>query len=257
MRWFARAHTSSSAPSQINGQIVNIETRTGPVPVELRQHARARRYSLRQSAYSKYISLVIPEGGDVQAALAFARSQAGWLARQMQQTAPSKPFVDGGIFPFKGQDYELQHSPGFRGAVRIRNRAGNAIPVIDVTAPPEHLARRFRDWLKKQAREELCSRVEAHTRKLNIKAGRITVRDQSSRWGSCSSRGNLNFSWRLILAPPEVLDYVTAHEVAHLLEMNHSSRFWKIVETLRPDMKMQRRWLRQNSAELHAVGRDE
>lgn len=256
MRWFSGTDRRGRSGQQPSSKIVMIETAHGPVPVELKYHEAARRYSLRQSASSNTIKLIIPQSGSEKGALDFARGQAGWLAKQARAVAPPRPFVDGSSFALRGQAHILRRRPGFRGAVRVLMDDNGGEAVIEVTAPEDHLARRTRDWLKKQARADLTTSVEAHAASLDIQPGRISVRDQSSRWGSCSSRGNLNFSWRLVLAPPGVLDYVAAHEVAHLIEMNHSSRFWDIVETLRPDMKTQRRWLRDNSAALHAVGRE-
>ena len=102
------------------------------------------------------------------------------------------------------------------------------------------------------ARERLTSAVAAYAETLGRPFGRITLRDPRSRWGSCSSKGDLMFSWRLIMAPPEVLDYVAAHEVAHLAEMNHSDRFWAVCRRLCPETDKHRRWSKQNGAELLA-----
>ena len=104
------------------------------------------------------------------------------------------------------------------------------------------------------ARKMIAERVEVHAGRLKVDPRRITIRDTRTRWGSCSSKGHLNFSWRLILAPPEILDYVVAHEVAHLIEMNHSGAFWTLVEQSYGPHTRARTWLRQNGRQLHAVG---
>lgn len=255
MKWFSGKGRAAQRQGELNGQIVEIDTASGPVPVELRTHVRARRYSLRQSASSRTICLTIPKGGTVDAGIAFARSQGAWLSRHHKALAPATPFADGAVIPYRGEAHLLRWRAGFRGQPKIVDEAGAPHPIIEVTSPPEHFARRLTDWLKAEARRELGARVQQYADELGVKPGRISVRDQSSRWGSCSSGGNLSFSWRLVLAPPGILDYVAAHEVAHLIEMNHSARFWNIVESLQPDMKARRKWLRQNSAMLHAVGR--
>ncbi len=112
----------------------------------------------------------------------------------------------------------------------------------------------LRKWLRAQAREDLSARVAIHAKTLKVTVGRLFVRDQTSRWGSCSQQKNLSFSWRLVLAPPAVLDYVAAHEVAHIREMNHSPRFWRLVAHCQPDYKIHRRWLKENGAQLHRYG---
>jgi predicted metal-dependent hydrolase len=126
------------------------------------------------------------------------------------------------------------------------------MPRICVTGHEEHVARRLRDWLIEMARKELSERVAHHAQNLGLRPRRVIVRDQTSRWGSCSSARVLSFSWRLILAPAYVLDYVAAHEVAHLKEMNHGARFWDLVKRTMPRMDEARRWLRRNGAELHS-----
>ena len=119
---------------------------------------------------------------------------------------------------------------------------------------PAHVARRVTDFLKREARRDLEAAVARHAEALGVRPRSITIRDTVSRWGSCSTTGALNFSWRIVLAPPDVLDYLAAHEVAHLKEMNHSERFWALVEQLMPGMEAQRDWLRMHGAGLHAVG---
>jgi len=118
----------------------------------------------------------------------------------------------------------------------------------------EHAGRRLKDWLAQQARADLDERVSWHARKLGVRPRRIGLRDQTSRWGSCSSSGLLSFSWRLIFAPPLVLDYVAAHEVAHLVEMNHGARFWKLVAECVPSLDEAKQWLRHEGTDLHRYG---
>jgi predicted metal-dependent hydrolase len=137
-----------------------------------------------------------------------------------------------------------QGSPG-RGPVWIEDR------VIHVAGAREHHPRRVLDFLKSEARKELEMRVTAHTSRIGLKHTRLTVRDTASRWGSCSAQRSLSFSWRLILAPPFVLDYVVAHEVAHMREMNHGPKFWKLVQELVGDFRRPQKWLRDHGPALH------
>ncbi|MEJ2117981.1 MAG: SprT family zinc-dependent metalloprotease, partial [Alphaproteobacteria bacterium] len=124
-------------------------------------------------------------------------------------------------------------------------------PRICVSGGESHGPRRLSDWLRAEAKADLSSRVAHHAANLEVRPKRISVRDQSSRWGSCSSTGTISFSWRLIFAPSYVLDYVAAHEVAHLREMNHGPRFWRLVRDTMPDVAKARNWLKQKGTELH------
>jgi hypothetical protein len=125
------------------------------------------------------------------------------------------------------------------------------LPRLVVTGEAGHQARRLTDWLKSEVRQDLATRVQHHANALNCTPKRVSVRDQSTRWGSCSSTGTLSFSWRLIFAPAHVLDYVAAHEVAHLREMNHGPKFWRLVKQTMPHLHEARCWLKRWGAELH------
>ena len=122
---------------------------------------------------------------------------------------------------------------------------------FDTIIACEYVLRRIRDFLKKQASQDLDKAVERFTSALGIPARRISLKDTTSRWGSCSSSGRLNFSWRLILAPAHVLEYLAAHEVAHLKELNHSVRYWRVVASLYPDYKQAEAWLKRHGTSLH------
>ena len=113
------------------------------------------------------------------------------------------------------------------------------------------------DWLKAEAQRDLAARVRVHARRLGVTVNGVRLRSQATRWGSCSAAGNLNFNWRLVMGPAQfVLDYVAAHEVSHLVEMNHSPAFWKTVERTLPDMERGRAWLKTNGRQLMIYGLD-
>jgi predicted metal-dependent hydrolase len=158
------------------------------------------------------------------------------------------------VLPLRGVEHRIEHRKGARGAPWIET--GPDVPRLCVAGEAPHLPRRVRDYLKREARRELETASRAAARALGVNIRRVSVRDQSSRWGSCSTTGVLSYSWRLILAPPFVLEYLAAHEVAHLVEMNHSRRFWRLVERICPDMTRAKAWLDAHGAGLHRYGLD-
>lgn len=208
-----------------------------PVNVTVRRNPRARRLYLRIDPVRADIVLVLPRGVGLQEGLRFAHDRRGWLAGRLAAMPPPTPFVDGAVIPLLGEDVIIRHEPDARGGV---TRHGNE---LRVAGRSEHLARRVRDWLRTHARTELAARSRALAASIGRQVARVRISDPKSRWGSCSSRGGLSYSWRLILAPPDVLGYVVAHEVAHLVEHNHGRRFWALVDSLAPGAQAARTWL--------------
>ena len=148
---------------------------------------------------------------------------------------------------------DAKAAPAWPGGARVSVRR---LPRLHVSGEDEHAPRRLLDWLKRQAHLDLKTRVDVHARRLDLRPKRLFIRDQTTRWGSCSTSGALSFSWRLVLAPPFVLDYLAAHEVAHLAHMNHGPRFWSLVERSMPRQAEAREWLRKHGASLHRYGAD-
>ena len=136
----------------------------------------------------------------------------------------------------------------------VRRTASCIAPVLCVAGGAEHMDRRVHDYLKREARKDLHKASLAYAQDLGVRVKRLSIRDQSSRWGSCTSAGSLSFSWRLILAPPYVLDYLAAHEVAHLVEMNHSARFWRVVGRVCDHVDRAKAWLDTHGNDLHRYG---
>jgi predicted metal-dependent hydrolase len=229
-----------------------VATDTGPVAVNLRRDPRARNYTLRVKGATRAPVLTMPMPGSVREARAFLDRHTGWLARQMDLLPVPVPIVDGATIPIRGVAHRVRHTGGSRGLVTLGLNGHG--PEMLIPGGAEHLRRRAIDFLKREARRDLGEAVERHAARLGVRASAIRLRDTTSRWGSCSPSGELSFSWRLILAPPFVLDYLAAHEVAHLREMNHSRRFWRVLEMLSPDTERARDWLRREGASLHAVG---
>jgi predicted metal-dependent hydrolase len=222
----------------------------GAVPVRVSTHPRARRMALRIDPQGEAVDLVLPPRSSLPRALAFFEDNRPWLERRLAALPPRTMFTEGALVPLMGQPHRIRHVPSShgRGAVWIEPSE------ILVTGDRAHLARRVRDHLREQARRELMARARKLAETIDRKVARVSVRDTRTRWGSCSSAGNLCFSWRLIFAPEDVIAYVVAHEVAHLVHMNHGKRFWRLVEQLAPGSARQRHWLTRNRAQLLRIG---
>ena len=192
--------------------------------------------------------LTLPRPSDLERGLEFLDRQSDWIARQLAALPPGQPFVDGAELPYRGQPHRLRHAPELRGRPRIVNGE------ILVGGPVEHLARRTREGLAREARDYIVPHAQVLAQRIGRTIVGISIRDQRTRWGSCGANARLNFSWRLVMAPPPVLDYVVAHEVAHLAHHDHSARFWALVERLQPGYASHRDWLRHNGASLQRVG---
>jgi predicted metal-dependent hydrolase len=222
-------------------------------PVRIRRHRQARRYTLRINGPSREVVLTIPPRGSIKEARAFAQKHGAWIAARLNRLPQATPFAHGTIVPFRGVPHRIVYRPGVRGTVWIE-AGDDHEQLICVTGEPPHHNRRIGTFLMREAQRELSAASRRYAAELGITFKRISVRDQSSRWGSCSNSGVLSFSWRLILAPPFVLDYLAAHEVAHLVELNHSPRFWRLLRKLNPDCDRAKVWLDAHGADLHRYG---
>jgi predicted metal-dependent hydrolase len=223
-----------------------------PVPVKVRVNPRARRLIVKVHPSTGEVAVVAPSKRERGRALDFAKSEKAWIAERLSQVPTWIALEPGCSVPFRGREHMIRHAPGARGVAWLDQDAYR--PTIRVAGAPEHAPRRLEDWLKREARKELIRRVDVFATALGVKPQRIHIRDASSRWGSCSSNGALSFSWRLVLAPPFVLDYVAAHEVCHLKEMNHGAKFWRLVRLLVGDPNRAQDWLRERGAILHRYG---
>jgi predicted metal-dependent hydrolase len=221
--------------------------------VRLRRHRQARRYTLRIHAVTREVVLTMPPRGSLKEARAFAQKHGGWIAARLRRLPDAAPFAHGTVLPLRGLDHRIVHRREQRGTVWVDNgAAGEHLLCVAGAAP--HLPRRVVDFLKREAKAELEKASRQAAAALGVAVSRVSIRDQSSRWGSCSTTGVLSYSWRLILAPPFVLDYLAAHEVAHLIEMNHSRRFWRLVEKICPEVGRAKAWLDAHGADLHRYG---
>ncbi|WP_147047570.1 M48 family metallopeptidase [Methylobacterium gnaphalii] len=219
--------------------------------IVLRRRPTARRLTLRVSNATGEVIMTLPSRTSLAVAQKFAVSHGGWIVARLAKVPARVTFESGADIPLRGEVHRIVHRTG-RAACTVE-RAGEEAMIV-VSGDAAHLSRRVRDFLQREARRDLTSAAEVYAARLGERPRRITVRDTRSRWGSCTASGELNFSWRLILAPPMVLDYLVAHEMAHMREMNHSVRFWNLVESVCPNVDEAERWLKRYGSELHRYG---
>lgn len=225
---------------------VVIDGRT--LPVTVKTSAVSRRISLRVDAMTDAVVVVVPTGLPAREAMRFVHEKTDWIRARLGALPPRVPFAAGAVVPVLGEMHAITPAPGARRGVWTEDGR------LYVSGLPEHLPRRVGDYLKRRAKDEIAPRAFAYAQRLDRRISSLSVRDTRSRWGSCTSDGALSFSWRLVLAPEAVLDYVVAHEVAHMVELNHSARFWNLVTDLMPDNARPRHWLKQHGTSLHRYG---
>lgn len=213
------------------------------VEITLKRSARARRFSLRVSRLDGRVTLSMPLRAREAEAMAFARAQEEWIRQTLAQMPQRAGVGIGGVIPVEGRMLRLVAGTG-RG-VRVEGET------LVVAGDPAQAGARVGAFLKALARERLVAASDRYAALIGRKVSRVTLRDTRSRWGSCAHDGALMYSWRLVMAPPSVLDYVAAHEVAHMVEMNHSDAFWAVVERLYPRWQVQRKWLHNEGQALH------
>ena len=214
----------------------------------IRRDRRARQITIHIDAALGGAKIVMPVYAALSDAKAAVQQNEDWLLDRLSKLPPRVAFVHGAVIPFGGIRHRIRHIPDRRGVVeRVENE-------IWVFGQPEHVSRRVTDWLKAEAKRTISPLCLEKASAIGKRVRRVMVRDQRSRWGSCGSNGHLSFNWRLVLAPEAVLDYVVAHEVAHLVEMNHSPAFWEVVDNLTPHLKTGRDWLTRRGQKLYRYG---
>ena len=227
------------------------------IRVGLRRVVGAKRFTLRVRTATRDVILTMPQRASLASAREFAERHVAWIGARIRRLPQPVPFEPGAIFPVRGVPHMIVHRPDARGSVWIE-RVDAATPdsrhSICVTGAREHIARRIGDYLRREAQKDLKSAVKAHAISIDVSVSRISVRDTTSRWGSCTVSGALNFSWRLIMAPSFVLDYLAAHEVAHRIHLDHSPRFWSLARRLAPETDRAEAWLKAHGADLHRYG---
>jgi predicted metal-dependent hydrolase len=220
------------------------------ITVAFRRNERARRMTLRMDRSMQSCVMTLPKRASKIEAQRFAEKSKPWIEKQLAKQLKITHFHHGSTITLRGMPHMILATGSVRGLVKhVADDAALIVP-----GAPDHLARRLTDWLKAEARRDLVVACEAYAAKMGTRYSSLTVRDQKSRWGSCAASGALSFSWRLVMAPAFVLDYVAAHEVAHLREMNHGPRFWRLVLANCPHTRDAKTWLKAHGQELHRVG---
>ena len=240
-----RQSKSTSGTKQPRRELLRIDGR--PVAVTIRLNPRATRLIVKVHPSTGEVSVVAPSRRSLDSAMDFARSESSWIARRLAHVPEPVDLEPGALIPFRGEPHVVHASARGPAPVWI----DRAARLIRVSGHSEHAPRRLLDFLKREAKRVLEARVLEFSGRIGAQPKRITVRDTASRWGSCSSTRAISFSWRLILAPSFVLDYVVAHEVAHLRHMNHGTRFWNLVGELIDDVEKPQAWLSENGPLLH------
>lgn len=218
------------------------------VPVYLRETQRARRVSLRVDAPAQRIILVKPRRVSQKAAIEFATERADWVVERIAEFAVPIPFEPGAHVPVQDIQHVIVHTPDARRGVWTDGGC------IYVSGQPEFISRRVRDWFKDHARDIISPIAREYAATIGRSISRVSVRDQRSRWGSCTADGVLSFSWRVVMAPESVMRYVIAHEVSHLRELNHSKKFWQLVDELVSHRAASTEWLSTHGLDLHRYG---
>lgn len=221
------------------------------MPLTIRRNRRATRITLRIEPGGRALKMTVPPAVREKEIDEFLLRHTGWLNARLARHANVGTIEDGGTIPLRGVSHRIVHSGQLRGLTQsLESEMGF---VLSVSGLEEHLPRRVADFLKKEARRDLEMLAHGHARRIGKPIKSLTLKDTRSRWGSCSWDGRLSFSWRIVMAPPVVIDYLAAHEVAHLKEMNHGPAFWALCEELCPQMQEAKAWLKRHGSALHAL----
>lgn len=219
-----------------------------PVPVTVRRSAKARRLILRVAFDTGEVVVTIPAGTPFEHGLVMAQSRSDWILERLDRLPPQVAFDDGATVPVLDVPHGIVHDPVRPRGVRQRDG------MLLVGGPAGKVAETVHRWLRAEVRHQVTRRAVLKAERLGVTVAGIAVRDTRTRWGSCSARGGLSFSWRLILAPEFVLDYVVAHEVAHLRVRGHGREFWRTAQNLTERLDAARAWLSRNGHTLHRYG---
>ena len=232
-----------------NGQRLPLDGLTARLSV----NPRARRLSIRIDARAGEAVLIAPSERKLADVVAFARTKASWMRERLAERPCGTPLEPGAVIDLFGKPTRLI-AVGGAGAARLTEDVDG--PVIASGGEGEAYARRVENLFKRVARDTLQTRTDVHLRTLGQRPVKMSIADPKSRWGSCSPHNrSIRYSWRVVMAPPAVIDYLAAHEVAHLVHADHSPAYWSVVERLIGDHRPHRKWLRDNGPALHAVGR--
>lgn len=245
------------SPSQDRaGRVLDVAHGGERFRVIVKRVARARRFTLRVRAATRDAVVTMPPRTSWKAVQLFAEQHAAWIADRLGALPDRIPLTVGATIPFRGEPLSIASAEGLRAVAYLDRQTGPDGPtaVLRVSGTPAEQERRVLAFLKREARAELEAAVARHAAAVGRIPRAVVLRDTRSRWGSCSSTAGLNFSWRLVMAPPVVLDYLAAHEVAHLVHLDHSPAYWAVASRLAPELEWAEAWLRANGPALHRFG---
>ncbi|MDE7540927.1 M48 family metallopeptidase [Gluconobacter sphaericus] len=218
------------------------------VPLIWKRSTRARRITLRIEPVRGEVIITVPERMDRGRALAFVHQQTEWITSALDALPEKQPLADGSKVMIEGRNIPILHEPMARRGCWLDAEG------LHVSGEASHTERRVRDFLQAIAKERLTQTLQTHSTKMNLQPARLDLRDVRTRWGSCTRQGRIMLSWRLLMAPPEIRDYVVIHELAHLKHFNHSPAFWALVDSFIPQGRTGRLaaelWLRENGTAL-------
>jgi len=218
------------------------------VPLAVQWNARARRLTITVDHTQRQVRLVLPRRVCLDEGLEFCRKHGDWIINRLAALPAPIPFAHGSWLPLLGEPHRVHHVPEARRGVWREEGT------LWVSGSEDFVARRVNEYVKRFAHDVILPLTWDKARTVDRPVRRITLRESRTRWGSCSPQGDLSFCWRLIFAPAKVLDYVVAHEVAHLVHLNHSQRFWKLCAKLTPEVTGPRRWLMRHGQTLWRYG---
>lgn len=221
--------------------------------VSFRRNPRAKRATLRVDAVKERLLVTLPQRAPEGNAWELIKQAEAWIIKQLEKGIKPVPFAPDAHIPVFGIPHRI-HFQEFESLGIEQHQQSKTVVVQGYS--PQVLPTLITDWLWQQIQDYTATKIDAYAQNIGKTVDEVNIKDLNSRWGSCSSRNRISLSWRLVFAPYKVIDYVCAHEVAHLREMNHSKRFWEIVADLCPEYKDLRAWLRQNSTRLHSYGAD-
>lgn len=239
-------------PTDSKPAAIEVEHEGETYAIHVRRMATARRFILRVRSATCDAVLTMPRRAALKDATEFAERNAAWIGVRLRRLPQLVPFAPGHVIPVRGAATRIVHARQARGVAWLGDDDGEH--ALFVAGEDAHVARRVRDFLKSESRRDIQAAVVKYARAIGKPAPVVTLRDTKSRWGSCSSSGSLNFSWRLIMAPPQVLDYLAAHEVCHLAHMNHSPKFWALCRAICPQTDSAEAWLTAKGVDLHRYG---
>lgn len=224
--------------------------------LKVKASARARCFTLRLNYRDRCIDLIMPKRASKSQALMFARKNSDWISEKLDSLPQPVPFAEGAVLPILGENtlIKITQNPVRKTTSVKLNTSDLQQAILEVTTNKDDPSARIKRYLKTLAKQRLADMVSDKADQIGKDVKAIRIGDMTSRWGSCSSQGDVSLSWRLIFAPFEACDYVVAHEVAHLKHLDHSPRFWRLCENLSLNYKEGKTWIKDNGYTLMRYG---